>query len=168
MKYPKWQYKFMHNRLTEMGYKPQKIQFKRADYPFHVGLYSKKGGSLIHIEDMIRDYRKFVEKSKKECERWQNTEKKPVVIEAIQFNGSNFKEVFDWVGQWQPEDDGQGMWQADDGKGHLLNALIVDTAEGEMRADPGDWIIREPFPTSDRKFYPCKSDIFEPTYEEVK
>ena len=93
--------------------------------------------------------------------------KRPVVIEAIQFDGSNFKEIFDWVGQWQPEDDGQGMWQADDGKGHLLNALIVDTAEGEMRADPNDWIIREPFPTGDREFYPCKPDIFEATYELV-
>ncbi len=54
----------MHNRLTEMGYKLKKIQFKRADYPFHVGLYSKKGKGLIHIEEMIKNYRKFVKEHK--------------------------------------------------------------------------------------------------------
>jgi hypothetical protein len=36
-----------------------------------------------------------------------------------------------------------------------------------MKAFPGDWIIKEPFPTTDRKFYPCKRDIFEKTYESL-
>ena len=88
--------------------------------------------------------------------------KKPVVIEAIKFDG-DFTKVDKWVGQWCPEDDGQGMWESDDKK-----ALIIDTAEGEMRAEIGDWIIKEPFPTNDRLFYPCKPDIFEATYEKVE
>ena len=41
----------------------------------------------------------------------------------------------------------------------------IDTLEGVMRADPGDWIIREPFPTPTRQFYPCKPEIFAATYE---
>ena len=36
-----------------------------------------------------------------------------------------------------------------------------------MLASNGDWIIREPFPTDDRKFYPSKPDIFEATYKRV-
>lgn len=45
--------------------------------------------------------------------------------------------------------------------------LVIRTLEGEMKAKPGDWIIREPFATDDRKFYPCKPDIFAATYEAV-
>jgi len=45
--------------------------------------------------------------------------------------------------------------------------IEIDTLEGIMRADYGDYIIKEPFPTDDRNFYPCKSDIFEKTYEMV-
>jgi hypothetical protein len=36
-----------------------------------------------------------------------------------------------------------------------------------MKAMPYDWIIKEPFPTDDRCFYPCKPDIFEKTYERI-
>jgi hypothetical protein len=32
-----------------------------------------------------------------------------------------------------------------------------------MQADPGDWIIRG----VQGEFYPCKSDVFEATYERV-
>ena len=84
--------------------------------------------------------------------------KKPVVIDAMQFNG-NYKEIFNWVGRWQPEDDGQGMWESDD-----REALIIDTLEGEHRANKGDFIIRGVKGES----YPCKSDIFKMTYERVE
>ena len=33
-----------------------------------------------------------------------------------------------------------------------------------MKAFKGDWIIKEPFPTGDRDFYPCKNEIFVNTY----
>jgi len=42
---------------------------------------------------------------------------------------------------------------------------IIKTREGEMTGDYGDYIIKEPFPTADRKIYPCKPDIFHMTYE---
>lgn len=41
--------------------------------------------------------------------------------------------------------------------------LLVDTLEGTMRADTGDWIICG----VKGEFYPCKPDIFDATYEPV-
>jgi hypothetical protein len=37
----------------------------------------------------------------------------------------------------------------------------IQTLEGTMRADEGDWIIRG----VKGELYPCKPDIFEATYE---
>lgn len=41
--------------------------------------------------------------------------------------------------------------------------IDLPTLEGTMTANRGDWIIRG----VNGEFYPCKSDIFEKTYEEV-
>lgn len=82
--------------------------------------------------------------------------KKPVVIEAVRFTGDNFDEVaeFVMVRNGDQEVSGQGF-----GDPHI----VIYTLEGEMRADPGDWIIRG----VKGEFYPCKPDIFEATYEPV-
>ncbi len=40
---------------------------------------------------------------------------------------------------------------------------MIHTLEGEMRADPLDWIIKG----VKGEFYPCKPDIFAATYEAV-
>lgn len=40
---------------------------------------------------------------------------------------------------------------------------FIDTLEGVMRADAGDWIITG----VNGEQYPCKPDIFEKTYEAV-
>ena len=45
--------------------------------------------------------------------------------------------------------------------------LIIKTHEGDMRANVGDYIIKEPF-DKERMIYPCKPDIFEQTYELVE
>ena len=42
--------------------------------------------------------------------------------------------------------------------------LMIRTLEGDMRATYGDYIIRG----VQGEFYPCRSDIFAVTYEEVK
>jgi hypothetical protein len=42
--------------------------------------------------------------------------------------------------------------------------IVIDTLEGPMRADYGDWIIKG----VDDEFYPCKDYIFKQTYEEVE
>ena len=39
--------------------------------------------------------------------------------------------------------------------------VTIHTLEGDMRADPGDWIIQG----VKGEFYPCKPESFEATYE---
>jgi len=47
------------------------------------------------------------------------------------------------------------------------DTFYIDTLEGTMAVEVGDYVIKEPFPTDDRKFYPCKKEIFEKTYEPI-
>lgn len=44
-----------------------------------------------------------------------------------------------------------------------VNHILISTLEGDMKALPGDWIIKG----ISGEFYPCKPDIFEATYELV-
>lgn len=44
------------------------------------------------------------------------------------------------------------------------DVLIIPTLEGTMAAEIGSYIIRG----IKGKYYPCRGDIFENTYEEVK
>lgn len=77
--------------------------------------------------------------------------KKPVVIEAIQWTGTNDAELLRLVdGSYLLGDSGQ--------------YFVVPTLEGHMRADVGDYIIKG---VKD-EFYPCKPDIFAATYEAVE
>jgi len=91
--------------------------------------------------------------------------KKPIEVEAIQFNGnSNKQEVESFVGkELKSELESETAYIA--GKGAPIFSLLIDTKEGVMKAMKGDWIIKEPFPTGDRDFYPCKNDIFINTYD---
>ena len=91
--------------------------------------------------------------------------KKPVVIEAIQFNGnSNMREIETFVGKkLRCMLESETAYVA--GVAPPIFSLLIETKEGVMKAFKGDWIIKEPFETEDRKFYPCKLDIFEKTYE---
>lgn len=79
----------------------------------------------------------------------QRYRKKPVEIEAMQYDGRNTVEVAEWL-------------RASDVKVGWSNAaMIIPTLEGRMEASPGDWIIRG----VKGEFYPCRADIFEATYE---
>lgn len=84
--------------------------------------------------------------------------KKPVVIEAVQFDLSDWES---WIGLIQdpgdsrvtiqfPEPDEPGLY------------LEIETLEGTMRAQNLDWIIEG----VDGELYPCKPAIFARTYEE--
>jgi hypothetical protein len=42
--------------------------------------------------------------------------------------------------------------------------FLIQTLEGDMHANPGDWIIKG----VKGEFYPCKPDIFAATYEAVE
>jgi hypothetical protein len=47
---------------------------------------------------------------------------------------------------------------------HLTNSLVIKTLEGNMNASLTDFIIQG----VSKELYPCKSDIFEKTYEKVE
>lgn len=74
--------------------------------------------------------------------------KKPVVIEAVQFDGANFSEIEEFVG-------GDALV--------LCGDLSIVTLEGTLNASPMDFIIKG----VQGEFYPCKPDIFETTYDPV-
>lgn len=74
--------------------------------------------------------------------------KKPVIIKAIQYV-DNFQDVAEFVG------------------GDLLvkkDGVYIKTLEGDMLVSIGDFVIQG----VNGEFYPCKPDIFEKTYEEVR
>ena len=83
--------------------------------------------------------------------------KRPVVIEAIQFDGTpkGAVELFSQFdisgGKFEPDYDLK------------TGNLMIPTLEGKMRAHRNDWIIRG----VKGEFYPIKNDIFRETYEEV-
>ena len=82
--------------------------------------------------------------------------KKPVVIEAIQFNDdaktlqslSEFIDNQDLVVDYSNKDNPK---------------IKIETLEGVMEASVGDYIIKG----VNGELYPCKPDIFEKTYEKV-
>lgn len=77
--------------------------------------------------------------------------KKPVVITAE---------------QWFPDRIVKGvLWEqesCDDGE--FLKPYVITAHEQRAYLAPGDWVIPEPKPD---RFYPCKPDIFEATYEPI-
>lgn len=77
--------------------------------------------------------------------------KKPVVIDAVLYTGSNASEVAEVLGTTELSETF--------GK----EGLNIPTLEGEMHASAGDWIIKG----VKGEIYPCKPDIFEATYEPV-
>ncbi|MBN3993860.1 MAG: hypothetical protein HWQ36_26100 [Nostoc sp. NMS2] len=84
--------------------------------------------------------------------------KKPVVIEAIQFNGlTSYLEIVEWM-----KSCGDTFALAGELK-YSMPIMLLQTLEGTMAANPGDWIIRGVA----NEFYPCKPDIFDATYDLV-
>ncbi len=84
--------------------------------------------------------------------------KKPIVIEAIQYDGHNFNDIQEWsdgavYDNFMPE-------PTDLRSPHLR----IKTLEGVMTANVGDWVIKG----VQGEFYPCKPDIFDATYERVE
>ena len=96
--------------------------------------------------------------------------KKPVVIEAVQFNGDP-EVVWEWLRHLGIEDYGDiefFPFLADHFKGdpkvyvaHPDPYMRIKTLEGVMSASRGDWVICGLM----GEFYPCKPDIFAATYE---
>lgn len=84
--------------------------------------------------------------------------KKPVVIEAVQWDGADVDSVLALC-----------LTKASVRRPYVRNEsnqhyLLIDTLEGTMTAERGDWIIKG----VKGELYPCKPDIFEATYEPVE
>lgn len=92
--------------------------------------------------------------------------KKPVVIEAHQWDGTvgSADAIAAWAGveDCDPKKDQLGRISRDrvEQIGQFA-PLTVHSLEGDMTAQPNDWVIRG----VKGEFYPCKPDIFEATYE---
>lgn len=72
--------------------------------------------------------------------------KKPVVIEAMRWDGKDLLELNGFAG---------------DAMLIVPGAVMIRTLEGDLRVSRGDYIIKG----VQGEFYPCKPDIFEKTYE---
>ena len=76
--------------------------------------------------------------------------KRPIPVEAIQYDGTNVVEIDRWM------------------KGTFLKvtssgARAVETLEGDMLVRKGDYIICG----TEGEYYPCKRKIFEKCYEQL-
>ena len=76
-------------------------------------------------------------------------QKKPVTVSALKWNGTNLQEILSFTNN-------KAMMKS--------NTLIIPTLEGTMAAEVGSYIIKG----VKGEYYPCRGDIFEDTYEEVK
>jgi hypothetical protein len=85
--------------------------------------------------------------------------KKPVVIDAIQFDGTE-KSILDIMVLNKPMVGGVSRQVDID---HGGKTLFIHTLEGKMECSLNDWVIRG----VKGETYPCKPDIFEATYEKV-
>ena len=77
--------------------------------------------------------------------------KKPVIVEAFEWDGKVDQEISKFLS-------GTPHYTTADG------GLCIQTAGGNMTADPGDFVIKG----TDGKVYPCKPGPFWETYEEIK
>ena len=84
-----------------------------------------------------------------------NCKKKPVVIQAVQWNGYNVDEITSFT------ENNARFIIADSGD---IPVLFIKTLEGDMRAQIGDYILRG----IRGEFYPCDRGIFEEVYEVVE
>lgn len=78
--------------------------------------------------------------------------KRPVTIEAMQLiDATSVLDIEEWINSPTT--------------GYQTNppTIWIDTLEGRMTANAGDWIIKG----VNGEFYPCKPTIFEKTYQEV-
>ena len=85
--------------------------------------------------------------------------KKPVIIDAVQWNGTyegmnmvflEFPDIITRCLNCSRKNNTVQLWE-------------IGTLEGGHIVSPGDWIIKG----IAGEYYPCKPDIFEKTYEQV-
>ncbi len=94
--------------------------------------------------------------TKKGGKQKMKVRKKPIVVEAVQWDGTNFDEVKE-LDKSSHNKEYRKIF-------HMKNNLKIRTIEGDMMAVLGDWIIRG----VKGELYPCKPDVFDKTYDIVK
>lgn len=87
--------------------------------------------------------------------------KKPVEVEARQNDGTEAcaRKILAWA---DPQTHGRTF--AVPKKGTDEWTVVIETLEGAMAADPGDWVICG----TRGEFYPCKPGPFADTFERVQ
>ena len=81
-------------------------------------------------------------------------QKKPIIVEAVKNDGNNIVEILQFTkGKCSTRAYGPDGFE-----------YLVDTLEGTMTANVGDYIIKG----VKGEFYPCKPDVFEATYDVCK
>lgn len=81
-------------------------------------------------------------------------QKKPIVVEAIQYTGNNLQDICHFIGV-----------NVINLRGFYLDTqIVIPTLEGSMSASISDYIIRG----IKGEFYPIKEEIFLETYEKVE
>ena len=80
--------------------------------------------------------------------------KKPVVIEAVQWDGAT-STANKFLGE------SYGIYWEYTARDEI--SIFIPTLEGQMRCSVGDWIIRGVA----GEFYPIKAEIFKETYDPV-
>ncbi|KAF5034212.1 hypothetical protein DSECCO2_598600 [anaerobic digester metagenome] len=91
--------------------------------------------------------------------------KKPVIVEAIQWDGTHksTREILEFMGQ-TVNNDVHTTLKFDEYVSLCTDkGMYIDTLEGGHMASVGDYIIRG----AHGEFYPCKPDIFAKTYDPV-
>lgn len=76
--------------------------------------------------------------------------RKPIIIEAVQFNGTNHHQLADWSSEAVQLTDKDTI-------------MLIKTLEGDMIATVGDYIVKG----IKGEFYAVKPDIFFELHEEV-
>ena len=91
--------------------------------------------------------------------------KKPVVIEAFQYDGDLKDRDGSWyVPVWAAEAYEKGvMYYSSESCGAPPCELFIKTLEGIHHVSIGDYVIQG----VNGELYPCKPDIFEKTYESI-
>lgn len=74
---------------------------------------------------------------------------KPVEIEALEWKGSNIKEMLEFYPDLITKESDEGE-----------NKIVIHTLEGIMLANVGDFIIKGMI----GEFYPCKPEVFHKKY----
>ena len=85
--------------------------------------------------------------------------RKPIIVDAVKMLSCGFAETPEWVTKALSEN--IIYYSNVDGTNYIKDGFIVQTLDGNMIGNIGDYLIRG----VDGEIYPCKGDIFRKTYE---